>query len=687
MKRIVILVTLLIYSIAARTQQIHDAIMTWDDFVMLIADNTDDDKGPDSELFEELYEIHCNPINLNNTTEEELCILPFLSEKDIADIISYIKKHSPLMSIGELMFIPTLDIQKRRMIQLFCYTGETRKKDFSIKNMFKLSNNELTIRSDFPFYTKEGFKDVPDSILIKSPNKVYQGNKLFHSLRYTFASQNHIFAGFQMKKDPGEEYIDHIAGYAMIKDIGCIRNAIIGNYRVSFGHGLVINTGSTFGKAMKMSSLEIIDKGITRHSSTSESGYLTGGATTLKFGKIQISAYGSFKKIDGTYNNDSSGISSLKEDGLHRTKLEKSKKGNIKSIDFGGNIHFDLNKLQLSFTTAYTHFNIPLTPKYNTKSTQYRYYNPSGKDFMAYSIAYSYRTNKLTFSGETALNSKFAIATINQLQYEPNSYNTISIIHRYYQAQYNAIHSHSFGENSKVNNENAIYAGWKIALTRKFTISSYIDAMYFPWLKYQVYGSSYGIELMTQADYTLSSSHNISLRYRMKSKQKDYNATDESDEEIVEPSTTLRYNTNHAVRIQYNNLSLSNFIFKTTLSGTYLLFGQKRSKGYSISENIRYTGIKNSRIDFSTSYFNTDNYEARIYNYESSLLYSFSMSPYYYKGLRNVLLISLTPNRHINITAKYGHTLYFNRQNIGSSLDMIKSNQRSDLQIQVRYKF
>ena len=138
MKRIVILVTLLIYSIAARTQQIHDAIMTWDDFVMLIADNTDDDKGPDSELFEELYEIHCNPINLNNTTEEELCILPFLSEKDIADIISYIKKHSPLMSIGELMFIPTLDIQKRRMLQLFCYTGETRKKDFSIKNIFNI---------------------------------------------------------------------------------------------------------------------------------------------------------------------------------------------------------------------------------------------------------------------------------------------------------------------------------------------------------------------------------------------------------------------------------------------------------------------------------------------------------------------------------------------------------------------
>jgi len=679
MKHTILIILFYLLSLfAAFSQTNNNGAMTWEDFVTIMTDETDDENGPDSELFENLYELHYHPLNLNTITEQDLFQLPFLSTEDINNIMFYIDNHRPLMSTGELMFIYSLDRQKRLMTQLFCYAGDYKKQEYSLKKLFKYSKNEITVRNDIPFYTKTGYSHVDDSILAKNPNKVYQGNRLYHSLRYNFSSQDHFFAGFQMEKDPGEKYIDHFAGYAMIKNIGHISTAIVGNYRVSFGHGLVVNTGSSFGKAMKLSSMEIIDKGITKHSSTSESGYFTGGAATFKFGKIRASAFLSYQKADATYNSDSVGLSSLKTDGLHRTLLEQSKKNNITKSDFGTNIHFDFQNLQFSLTAATTHLNLPLQPKYSTKSTFYKQYNPQGCDFASFSLSYSYRLNKLMFSGETAISSSAVLATINQLQWTPNSLNTFTIIQRHYGVKYNSINARAFGENSSVKNEQGIYIGWNSSAINNINISAYIDAMYFPWLKYQVSGSSYGFEGQTQITYTPSDKHNFTLRYRIKSKQKD------STESNI---STLRYKTNQSIKIQHNLQLCENIILKTSVIGSIINFENTNNKGIGISEAIRYTVMNKLRFDASLTYFNTDSYDSRIYNYESSLLYSFAMNTYYYQGLRGTLLASYNILEKLNLTAKLGSTIYFNKDVIGTNLEQINNKHKEDLQIQLRWKF
>lgn len=678
MKRFTLTILFVLAFFAARSQTNDNGALTWEDFVSLMADNSDEDSGPDQKLFDELYDLHCHPLNLNDIVEEDLYVLPFLTEDDVKNIMFHIDQHRPLMSTGELMFIYALDRQKRLMMQLFCYAGEYKKRDFSWKNVLRYSRSELVVRTDIPFYTKAGYKDVSDSILQKNPNKVYLGNRLYQSLRYNISSQDHIFAGFLMEKDAGEKYVDHFAGYMMLKNIGCIKSAIIGNYRISFGHGLVANTGSMFGKAMKLKSMDVIDRGITRQSSTSETGYLQGAATTLKFGKVKTSLFFSYKNADGTYNSDSVGLSSLKTDGLHRTYLERSKKNNLFITDYGANVHFDFNELQFSVTADITHLSVPLMPKYSTPSTYYKQYNLRGSNFSAYSVAYSYHIHKLAFSGETAISSSAAIATVDQLQWTPNSYNTLTLIYRKYGAKYNALNARAFGENSTVHNENGIYLGWNSELTSKLNISAYVDAMYFPWLKYQVYGSSYGIEGLTQLTYSLSDNHSFSIRYRVKSKQRDYTQSE---------SSTLQYKTNHSLRIQYNLNIKDKWSLRTTLNGSYITFADQNNKGFSIGETIRYLGIKNLRLDLACIYFNTDSYDVRIYNYESSLLYTFAMNSYYYKGIRGTLLASWKILENLSLTVKFATTNYFNRNIIGTGLEQISANHREDLQLQFRWKF
>ena len=58
------------------------------------------------------------------------------------------------------------------------------------------------------------------------------------------------------------------------------------------------------------------------------------------------------------------------------------------------------------------------------------------------------------------------------------------------------------------------------------------------------------------------------------------------------------------------------------------------------------------------------------------------------EGIRTTLLASVPiVKQSLFINAKLGMTKYFNRDVIGSELEMIDASHREDLQVQVRWKF
>lgn len=647
--------------------------------------HTMDDNTNQDIAFDELLEIHNNKININNTTETELSVIPFLSTSQIRDIIYYITVNGAMFSLGELQFIPSIDYESRRFMHLFCYAGESPKNKLTTKDLISNANNELVARTDLPLYVREGYGNHSGTGKGNYSNQEYDGSRLYHSFRYRMSSMDHLSVGIQAEKDAGEKGIDYISGYAMIQDIGKIKNAIIGDYKISFGEGLVVNTGYGFGKAMSSNQTEKLGRGISRHSSCSESNYFTGGAMTYKTADVLLTGYASYRKGDGTYNNDSTGITSLKTDGMHRTSLEKSKKGNIGITDLGGNIQWSKDNFQLSASFAYTHYSMDLMPKYNTKASLYRYFNAHGKDFFSYGIAYAYRGRKWNFTGETASCNTGGIATINSLRWNINSNNNITAIQRYYSYRYNSINSNSFSENSMPKNEQGIYIGWNGAPIKKMTISSYIDIMYFPWMKYQVSNSSYGFDWMVQACYSPTKKLDLSIRYKAKCKQKDFVISKTKKDTIK----VLQYNCNHNMRISCNYKATEKLSLKTTISGTFIDFGPSTPEfGYAIGELVQWENTdKKMRFNISATYFCTDSYNSRIFGYESSLLYSFGMTSYYYKGIITYALCSFPIIKDIILTGKVGMTHYLNKETIGTGLELINTNHKEDIQLQIRWKF
>lgn len=673
--------------------QTEQGEMSWGDFVELMA--AEDEEGVDKELMELmelLEEVYARRWDINEVKREDLELLPFLSEEQVEGIVRYVSVNRPVESLGELMFVKELGVKEREMLRLFVEVRASQKdRDAQMLTMGKLlryGRNEMVWRTDVPLYEKEGYKDVLPEVLEKSPNKVYRGDRFHHAFRYSFSSMNHLQAGLNMEKDAGERGVDYVSGYAMLKEVGVVKSAVVGNYRVHFGKGLAVNTSMTYGKMMMLQTMDRMDGGFRGHSSTSEWGYFTGGAATLRLGRWQVSAFGSYQKNDGTYNSDATGLSSLKTDGLHRTRLERSKKGNLGVTNMGGNIHWENKGLQLSATAIATHLSVPLMPKHDTQASIYRYYNAHGKDFFVGSLSYTYRYKSITFSGETAYSSsdrQNGIATLNALRWRANSTNSFMLVGRSYGAKFVSLNGKAFGENSTVQNEEGVLFSWKSQSVRNTVIEAYADFMYFPWMKQNVSASSYGFEGMVQATVSPSSKWALLARYRIKTKQKDF-IYDSEDGDI----TTLEYNTNQSLKMQLNlNLS-AHLSLRTSASGILVTFGNNpNDKGFAVGENIRWQNPKNQcRIDLGITYFNTDNYNARVYQYEPTLLYSFGSTAYYYKGIRTTLLANLPLVKDtLFLNAKFAMTKYFNQNTIGSGLEMIDANHREDLLVQVRWKF
>lgn len=94
---------------------------------------------------------------------------------------------------------------------------------------------------------------------------------------------------------------DFYSLYLLIRNIGHIKTLALGNYRVSYGYGLVINTDFGMGKTATLSTLGNKSRGIRKHSSTDEYNYFQGMAVNYKLAKKMDIGWFLFLSEDGWY--------------------------------------------------------------------------------------------------------------------------------------------------------------------------------------------------------------------------------------------------------------------------------------------------------------------------------------------------------------------------------------------------
>jgi len=95
----------------------------------------------------------------------------------------------------------------------------------------------------------------------------------------------------------------------------------------------------------------------------------------------------------------------------------------------------------------------------------------------------------------------------------------------------------------------------------------------------------------------------------------------------------------------------------------------------------RYSG--NIRLQ----YFETDGYDSRIYAYENDVLYYYSIPVFFNAGYRYYLNFNYDLNSNISFWLKWSQTMYNNIGSVGSGLDEIPGNSKSEVRLMARINF
>ena len=655
---------------------LHAQDYSWEEFVEKISVDEYDGLSYLAPMLDDLAELHEHPFNLNMATRDDLAQLPFLGDKEIEEILAYVYQYGPMQSLGELMLIDELDYQTRQFLTLFVYVSppSEEKDKIRLKNLWKNGKHEFITRLDVPLYERDGYKVPEREVLLKNPNKVYLGNSLYHHIRYNYRYGNRLYLGVTMEKDAGEPFgsygnkgYDAYSFHFLLRDCGILHTLALGDYRLGFGEGLVVNTDFSFGKSA-LFNMNDRPTTIKKFSSTSETSFFRGAAASLRLGDWDVSAFCSYLPTDATLRKNGN-ISTLKTDGLHRTLLELSKKHNVVEQSAGGDVTWHARYFSLGMTALYEHF----SRSFEKGDQLYRSYYPEGQDFLNVSTHYRVHYGNFLFSGETAFSDTYSgWATLNKVIYRFNNQYSVMALQRLFTYQYVGIRANSFSEGGAVRNESGWYLGAEAVPLNELKMSVYVDYFYFPWVKYGIPHTSDGFEGSFQSDWMPRREWNFSGRYQLKRKE--------------------RYGEPYL----YHKLKLQGQYFPTDNAELRLLGRYTRVrdqygrhvKGYLLGTIAKWSLPKeNVRLSLSCAYFDSEDYKAPMSFYEPSVLYAFSFMTMYGQGIRMALNARWDVTRWLMLMLKCGSTGYFDREEIGEGLQRIEGRWKNDLSFLLRCKF
>ena len=642
--------------------------MTWEECFEQFYAESEINESDKEEIFALLSELAEHPLDLNTATREDLERVPFLNAQQIEDIQAYVYQYHGMRTLGELSMIESLDFQRRQLLSYFVYLSPVSdNKPFpSLKEILSKGHHTLLFTFKAPFYQRKG--DING----------YLGYPYKHSFRYNFHYNDCFQIGLIGAQDAGEPFFsnknkfgyDHYSFYIQLRKLGRIKNLVLGRYKLSFGQGLVINNTLSFGKYAALSTLGRQTNGIRVYSSRSSINYLQGAAATIELAhNLDLTTFLSYRTIDATLTSNGD-IKTILNTGYHRTAKEMERKDNASQFTTGGNLNWRCGRLTLGLTALFTHFDKALSP--NTE-LYYRRYAPSGNDFWNVGINYSYMRKRWSLAGETATCNGGTLATINNISVQVKSNLSLLAMQRYYRHDYTGLFARSFAEGGKIQNENGLLLGTNWEIKHGLSLVAYTDYSYFSHPRFGSHTASHTWDNVLNLYYT-HKVWSLCVGYKLKLREKDdFNKTALINEITQRGRFTLNYKAKTWVSKTQLDISASHYF--------------SNSIGYMASEN--FTWVPNSWLQLTAllGYFHTDDFSSRIYIYERRPLYSFSFPSFYGIGLHYALFARADLSSNLALILQSSTTSYFDRDKISSGLQQINGSTKSDLELQIRWKF
>jgi hypothetical protein len=235
-------------------------------------------------------------------------------------------------------------------------------------------------------------------------------------------------------------------------------------------------------------------------------------------------------------------------------------------------------------------------------------------------------------------------------------------------------------------NERGVYAGITLRGPPGLTSQLYVDHYRFPWLKYRVSAPSSGNETVMLIKYQPSKLTEVMCRLRYERKS--------GDEKGLAPIAAVVPHTKKSLQLQLNTTLTKQFSFRTRMENVW--YQQEKgetSEGFLFfTELIVNPKAAKWNANIRLQYFDTDDYDSRIYAYENIMSNSFGFPAYSNNGFRSYL------NFHYDLSAWFGKNAQKRKLEVWTRLattiyftateeQQEESPSVKDVQFQISYSF
>ena len=719
MKRLVFIIVSLSFTLFAKAQIAIDTLSTeaLNDLLIEQVERLADDSDEDID-FEDLLENYIffseNPVNLNSEEMMQLVELRLLNVFQYEELQKYRRYYGDFLFLDELAMVEGFDEQTIDIILPVVCIGQDQSKDkITLNKMARYGKHQIVGRYEQILEKQQGYLPIDDSTLLAKPNSRYLGGPQKYQLKYTYNYRNTIRAGFVLEKDAGEMFFtdkvsdtiqallgkqyhrgfDFVGFHLYAKDLGIVKAAVVGDYQLAFGQGLTLWSGMSFGKAGAGSSVMKQGRGITPKASASEYAFMRGAAVTLGAGPFSSTLFYSNRLVDANVSvadslDEAELVSSLQETGYHRTIGELLDRHAIRQQVIGGHLAYAVAHFEAGYTAHHTWLSVPL----ELRPSHYNQFYFQGQKLTNQGVDFKYVKGKYAVFGEVAMSYNPDTTALRQAQgpayadlvgltVKPAGYLNFTMMYRDYGKAYQNLMSNAFGEGSRNQGQRGIYLGVEAAPAPYWNLLAYVDQFQFTWLTSQVNAPSRGHDYYLRISHSFSKRANAYLQFRSKTKMK--NSTDGqvfNHYPIFYTKNSVRFNINYKIGRDFTASNKAEYAHYCNDDGS-------NEHGYFLCQDIAYKPEnKPYSLSFRYAIFDAKDYNARIYAYESDVLYSFSVPALYGKGMRIYLLGKVKLFNALTLYARIGRTIYSDRDEIGNGLTLIKGNHKTDLKVEAIWK-
>lgn len=640
--------------------------------------NLEELEPEDDQMLQQLQYYREHPLNLNAATAEELRAFRILTDLQIKNLLQYRRVVGALISIYELQAVPTWDAALIQKLVPYITVAAVPTLRETMRARLRQGEHTVLLRSSRVLEQKRGYREEGGSRYPGSPDHLL--------VRYQYQYKNLLHAGVTGDKDAGEPLFrgaqrkgfDFYSFHLFAGRLGAVKALALGDFAVNLGQGLIQWQSLAFKKSAEVVGTKRQSAVLQPYRSAGEVYFFRGAGVTVEKGRLEATAFASFRKVDGNRVADTlSGeevFSSFQTSGYHRTEAEMADRHSVEQTSFGGNVAFRGIQFSAGVNAVFHRLSKPL----QKRAEPYNYHAIGGRQWSNYSVDYSWTYKNIHLFGEAAADQRQHTALVQGALISVDPKVDVSLHYRHIGAAYQALYGNAFTEHTAPSNERGFYAGVRIRPRPTVHIDAFADFYRFPWIQYRVDAPGNGRDYLVQVTYRPNKEVELYARYRNDQKSLNENGSDSVFHYPVNrPKHNWRLHLGYVLTKQVELRARAEAVW-------YDRKGSASEEGYLTYVEGIYRPLRGLTANVRLQYFETEGFNSRVYSYERDVLYGYSIPFFTDTGLRYYANVHYAVSKKVGVWVRWAQTVYRDQEVIGSGLEEIEGRRKSEVRLQVR---